>query len=420
MTMELEEPAASILPRAASGTGGSRAAPIAKESRIGDIDIIRGMALFGVLMMNLALAFRVPFFGNRPPTDLPLLERIVFRVELIVLSGKAMTLFSILFGVGLAIFLERASARGSGAMWLLLRRVLFLTAFGVAHAFLVWHGDILMSYSATALIALFFLRRRSAVLLAALGVCLVWPLARALWPALFEFTNDSAPGHYDEAFRIYSAGSYLDVVRFRVHEILHLEFPSYVFLLPDELTRMLIGILLWRSGILQLATRERYRRALLWVASVGILAGVGYGGYRWIYFELYHPPPGPPSMLRMMIMLNTTLLCALGYGAGLLLLLRQAKWRERLGVFAPLGRMAFTNYLTQSIVFSTVFYGYGFGLLGKVGYGGVALMGIALYVLQTIASAIWLRHFLFGPFEWAWRSLTYGQLQPFRRIASPA
>jgi len=415
-TLELNEPVPTAVPVGAARRE-AHAAPIAKESRIDDMDIIRGMALFGVLTMNLALGFRVPFFGN--PFSMPtgLLERVVFRLELILLSGKAMSLFSILFGAGLAIFLERARARGPGALGLLARRLLFLTGFGLAHALLVWHGDILTSYSLTGLIALFFLQRRVSVVLIAAGGSLVWQALGPLWPAAAALAGREVPGHFQEAVRVYGTASYFDVVAFRAYEIFRLEMPGYIFLVPDELTKMLLGIAIWRSGILRLEVREKHLRALRWVGFAGILYGMGYSLYRWIYFEIYHPPRVPPGMLgrifsNFQIM---ALACALGYGALLLLLLRRATWRKSLGIFAPLGRMAFTNYLTQSIVFSTLFYGYGFGLLGKFGYVAMALIGTAFYVLQGFVSTIWLRHFRFGPFEWAWRSLTYGQLQPMRR-----
>ncbi|WP_394838938.1 DUF418 domain-containing protein [Pendulispora rubella] len=397
----------------------TRAAPVAKGSRIEDMDIVRGIALFGVLTMNLAMAFRIPFFGN--PWEMPkaLLERIVFRLELIFVAGRAMTLFSILFGVGLAIFLERASARGPGAMWLLARRLLFLTAFGLVHAFLIWNGDILVSYSLAGLIALPFIRRRTWVVFAAAGVFFLWHVFGHYWPWIRELTDRKVPGHFEEALRVYGTSSYWDIVRFRANEVTSMEMPGYVFLVPDELAKMLLGVAIWKSGVLRLEVRDKHQRALRWTAILGILYGTAFYIYRWIHFELYHPPRTPPSTF-MQIALHwnaMNIACALGYGAVLLLLLRHTAWRRRLGIFAPLGRMAFTNYLTQSIVFTTVFYGYGFGLLGKFGLAFTALVGIAFYILQGIVSTVWLRHFRFGPFEWAWRSLTYGQLQPLRRAA---
>ncbi|WP_394838939.1 DUF418 domain-containing protein [Pendulispora rubella] len=398
---------------------GARAAPVAKASRIDDMDIVRGMALFGVLLMNLAEVFRVPYYGQKgPPLDLPLLERIVVRVQMIFLAGKAMTLFSILFGTGLAIFWERANARGTGATWLLSRRLGFLALFGLAHGFLIWNGDILFLYALTGLVGLLFLRAPTWVLLTAACACWGWyAVVGPNWPAVWAFAiREPGPGHYSEALRVYGTGTYLEILRFRAYELLRFEPFSYVLNVPGVLTNMLVGMAIWRSKVLELTARETLLRTLRWIAFTGMALGIGYMLFRWIQFEIYHSPQarGP---WRRVLFLGCILSCALGYGAGLLLLLRRANWRRRLGVFAPLGRMAFTNYLTQSIVFSTVFYSYGFGLVGKVGNAPAALMGIVFYTLQGFASAIWLRHFRFGPFEWAWRSLTYGRLQPMRRGA---
>ncbi|WP_394849432.1 DUF418 domain-containing protein [Pendulispora brunnea] len=401
----------------ARADGDTRAAPVAKGSRIADMDIIRGMALFGVLMMNLAEVFRIPYFGHGgPEVDASLLERIVVRVELMVLAGKAMTLFSILFGAGLAIFWERASARGPGATWLLSRRLFFLALFGLAHGFLIWNGDILFLYALSGLVALLFLRAPTWVLLAVAFVSWGWStVVGPNLPAVWAFAiRNPGPSHYDEALRVYGTGTYLEILRFRASELVRFEPFTYILNLPDVLTKMLLGIAIWRSKVLDLTVRETHLRKLRWIAFTGITLTFGYMLFRWIQFEIYHPPPVRSPWKRVLFLL-CILSCALGYGAGLLLLLRRANWRRWLGVFAPLGRMAFTNYLTQSIVFSTVFYSYGLALIGKVSNAQAALMGIVFYTLQGFASAIWLRHFRFGPFEWAWRSLTYGRLQPMRR-----
>ena len=380
------------------------------------MDVIRGVALFGVLMMNLAFAFRLPFWGIHPEEHDVRLDHVVMRVESILLSGKARTLFTILFGIGLAIFLERAKTKGRSATGLLTRRLFFLLAFGLAHVFLVWNGDILVSYAVVGFIAMGFMHQRTAVLYATIAACLVYPALATLWPALMALANTKVPGHYEQAFLVYGSGTYLDVVRFRAYEFFHLVGRGHIIFWSSELANMLVGFLIWRSGVLR--SPEDYRRPLRWVASSGIAIGFGYALYRAILSELHRP--SAPSAWQSFFSGTALLSFALGYGAGILLLLQRANWRRWLGAFAPLGRMAFTNYLTQSIVFSTVFYGYGFGLLGKVGYAGTAMMGIACYILQGIASTVWLRHFQFGPFEWAWRSLTYGTWQPLSRTRPQA
>jgi uncharacterized protein len=408
----LEAPPEATPARAAARDEPS-AAPVAKQGRIEDIDVIRGCALFGVLMMNLVIAFRVPFWRDRPE-ETKGVDHVVWALEGIFLSGKAMTLFSILFGAGLAIFFERASVRHPHPMRLLARRLCFLLAFGLAHMFLLWDGDILISYALVGFLALFFLRARPAVIVAAVAVCLALPVLGQMVPAVSAAANGRPPGHYDAAFRAYSTGSYLEVLRFRAYEVVHVAVRGYVLFWPHELKNMLVGILIWRSGVLRepLAHLRLLRRA----AVGGLIVGASFPIFMTVRFELYHPPPSPPPPWRLALFGATLLAFALGYGALLLVLLRRERWRAWLGALAPLGRMAFTNYLTQSIVFSTLFYGYGFGLLGKIGVAATSLLGVGFYALQAVASAFWLRRFSFGPFEWAWRCLTYGRLQPLRRV----
>jgi uncharacterized protein len=393
------------------------AEPVAKQGRIEDIDVIRGCALFGVLLMNLVIAFRVPFWGDAPRGATQGVDHAIMTLENVLLSGKAMTLFSILFGAGLSIFFERASARHPHPMRLLVRRLFVLLAFGLAHLTLVWDGDILVSYTLAGFVALCFLRARPALLVVAAVVCFALPVVGQMVPAIKAITAGArAPGSYERAFHAYSTGRYLDVVRFRALEVVPLLPRGYLLFWPHELKNMLIGIWVWRSGVL----REplAHLRLLRWAALGGIVLGASFPLFMTIRFELYHPPPSPPSTLRFALSSASMFLLALGYGAGLLLLLRRERWRARLVAFAPLGRMAFTNYLTQSIAFSTLFYGYGFGLLGKIGVAAASALGVGFYALQAVTSAAWLRRFSFGPFEWAWRCLTYGRLQPLRRVAA--
>ncbi|WP_394833091.1 DUF418 domain-containing protein [Pendulispora rubella] len=380
--------------------------------RIDEIDILRGLALLGVLTMNLAEAFRVPYWGIHPEAHAGAVDRAMAFVGTVFVSGKSFTLFSMLFGVGLSIFFERASARHPNAMRLLARRLVVLLMFGSAHMFLLWHGDILMSYALIGLFALPFLRARTRVVLGVAVACFVaGPFLRS-WPPLREALNSRIPGHYEDALRVYGTGTYGEILRFRIDEFFRVIVRVYGHVWPRELGNMLVGMLIWRSGAFSRVVAYGYRRVLSRIAGGGIALGAGYS----IYGALHAPISGVG--LRSLVHGLTMLVFALGYGAALLLLLASARWREWLSLAAPIGRMAFTNYLTQTLVFTTLFYGYGFGWLGQVGYAMSVAIGLVFYGLQGILSTVWLRHFAFGPFEWAWRSLTYGEWQPLRRAPS--
>ncbi|WP_394844722.1 DUF418 domain-containing protein [Pendulispora brunnea] len=396
-------------------------APIERQARIADIDVIRGAALFGVLMCNLAFCYRTPLFAHGGPRYDSGLEHWVSTFELVFLSDKAMTLFSMLFGAGLTIFYERASARSSGAMGLLARRLFFLSLFGFLHMFLLWNGDILVDYATAGLCALAFMKRRAWVLWVGIVVLTLFPVLGEFWPALRDaaYGMDSAK-HYEDAIPIYGHGTYLDIVRYRCHEAVVYMWRAYIFYWPGTMRNMLVGMLVWRSGILR--TPLAHARALRWTALIGIVVGLVYPVVRTIHYEIHHRSLFPPnSVWRPALSAISAPLLALGYAAGILLLLHRGGLGQRaFAALAPVGRMAFTNYLTQSMVFSTVFYGYGLGLIGQVGYTVPALMGISFYALQCVVSTYWLRHFRFGPFEWVWRCLTYGRWQPMRLATAPS
>jgi len=380
--------------------------PVRESARIEDIDVIRGAALFGVLMMNLVDAFRVPivFAGDFPPAP-DRLNRILQHVLDIVVAGKAYTLFSLLFGVGLGIFLERASARGPGASRLLARRLLILGAFGLAHMIFIWNGDVLFGYAVAGLIALPLIRLRPAILLTiAVAMYAVFPLVRWRYPALLPPPGPDAAQRLQAAYALYGHGSYADILASRAGEQWRYGLRYDVIAgVPLNLTNILIGAVVWRSEVVRHV--DRYRRALWWMVAIGIALGAGFAIHREFGTR---PATFFGRMLGRAGIHMTMTAFGLGYGAGLLLLLRRPRVRAVLLHLAPLGRMAFTNYLTESIIFSTLFYGYGFALMGKVSVAVAVVIGFAVYALQGVFSAHWLRRFRFGPFEWIWRSLTYG------------
>ncbi|WP_394844174.1 DUF418 domain-containing protein [Pendulispora brunnea] len=392
----------------------SRAVPVDAASRIHDVDVLRGAALFGVLMMNLVDGFRVPYPLRFPlPPDPSWINRATQNVLAVVLQGKAMTMFSLLFGAGMCIFYERAQARGAAPTPLLGRRLLVLLAFGLAHMMLLWNGDVLTSYAVSGLIALPLIRRRPAILLATAVALLA---GRAfilwLWPTIVPPSGGASAEHYRDALAIYGSGSYLDVLKFRASEVWYFESRFSLLEVPTEVSNFLIGACIWRAGILRHV--ERYRRPLLWVALIGIVVGAGYAIFRLTPAGMAWTPRPQGEIFRAATSAILRVF-TLGYGALLLLLLHRPMTRAALLRIAPLGQMAFTNYLSHSFLFTTLFYGYAFGLLTKLGVASASVLGVAVYIGQCILSTYWLRWFRFGPFEWVWRCLTYGKLQPMRR-----
>jgi uncharacterized protein len=209
-----------------------------------------------------------------------------------------------------------------------------------------------------------------------------------------------------EARRIYGSGGFAEVLAFRVHELPGF-LPLHVFMFPRTVALMLIGAAAWRADLLRAGSRAS--QSLPLVASIGLLAGgVLAVSQANGWFQL-----GWRAELSLERL--STVLLACGYGAIIVWATDRARARKLLTWAAPIGRMAFTNYLMQSVIFGWVFYGYGLGLFGKLGVSAALAIGIGVYLLQIVFSAYWLRRFLYGPVEWLWRSAMYGTRQPLWR-----
>jgi uncharacterized protein len=221
-------------------------------------------------------------------------------------------------------------------------------------------------------------------------------------------TEAAMRSHAAVATRVYANGSVVEIAGLRVHEAAHFILPLLLNSLPRTFGLMLLGMATWRSGFLQSARARRGRlRALL--------VGAGGPGALLTTLQVWSKETGLPAPgLFDWLYPYSVVLLAIGYGAGLMLWLRSGdrgyaatltRW------LASGGRMALTNYLSQSVIFSLLFYGYGFGLFGKLGPAAAACIGLTTYGAQLAASKWWLARFRFGPAEWLWRSLTYGQWQ---------
>ncbi|MHC4040196.1 DUF418 domain-containing protein [Bradyrhizobium sp. 23AC] len=379
--------------------------PISPSDRIESIDALRGVALLGVLAINLVTEFRVSIFQQFLPAELPAssLDRAVETVLMLAVDMKAFALFSLLFGVGLAIQFEHLAANSRRAL-LLFRRLLVLLIIGLIHLCLIWNGDILTEYAIAGLVVLPFLFGPRWLLLAGAAAFLGLYLTMQIWspPGLFP-SLASIQSNVEEANRVYATGTFGEVLAFRLREIA-LILPLHIYVFPRTLGLFLLGAFVWRSGVLQ-----KPNRVLLLTAGAGCIglaaamillrAGNAMAGTS---FDVLATPAG-------------TILLALGYGAIIIAIASSARGKALLGWAAPLGRMAFTNYLAQSVIFGWIFYGYGLGLFGHLGAAEALAIGLVVYVAQVIFSGWWLGRHRYGPVEWLWRTLMYGTPQPLLR-----
>jgi uncharacterized protein len=387
--------------------------PTGPSERIDAIDVLRGLALLGVVTINVVTIFRVSIFEQflfpKPPLSFSSVDSVIETILTLAVELKALALFSLLFGAGLAIQFERL-ANSERRTSLLVRRLVVLLAFGLIHLCLIWNGDILTEYALAGFIVLPFLFGPRWLLafaaLAFLGLYLkmqVFP-PPGLWPGTAAMSQDVV-----EAHRIYATGSFLDVLAFRLREIpLFAALHAYIF--PRTIGLFLLGAFAWRTGIL----RNPPRHLLFSIAAACIVLGAASilshaGGFI---------AGGSIAGGRIAALANPlgTILLALGYGAGIIGIANLKRGKSLLGWAAPLGRMAFTNYLAQSVILGWIFYGYGLGLFGRLGVTSALTIALAVYAGQVVFSAWWLRHYRYGPVEWLWRTLMYGSAQPMSRL----
>ena len=367
----------------------SRSEPLAGADRLAAIDILRGIALFGVMAINLVFEFRVSIcleFLSPDRTAAPL-DLTVGRVLNLAIQLKAFALFSLLFGVGLAIQFDRLPANRRAV--LLLRRLVVLLAIGLVHLTLIWNGDILTEYALAGLVVLPFLfGPRWLVGVSSLAFLSLYLSGYLLW-LVPPFDKFWIAQHVIEATRVYGTGGLSEILPFQLAEIAAIA-PLHLWIFPRTLALFLLGAFVWRTGVLLQASEH-----LSLIVGAGLVALVlTIDAGEWL----------------------ATVTLALAYACFIIAAASTPLGARLLGWAAPLGRMAFTNYLTQSLIFGWVFYGYGLGLFGKLGATTALAFGLAVYAAQVTISRWWLARFNFGPVEWLWRSLMYGRSQPMRKV----
>jgi uncharacterized protein len=400
--------------------------PVPTTDRIANMDVLRGFAVLGILVMNIqsyAMVHAAYFF----PTaygDLTGPNYWVWFLSNLLANQKFMTIFSMLFGAGIVLMHERVTARGQGLAGLHYRRMAYLLLFGLIHAYLLWEGDILVAYALCGLFVFLLRRLRpsnlllAGLLMLAIGSslsCLAgWSSQYWSAEALQEFRHDFLPSPEaiaDELANWRSGwrGEFAERVPTSI-EMHVVVFPFYMLWRAGGC--MLLGMALFKWGLLK---GQASRRTYWWL--IGLALGIGlpltaWGGYR---RSLDGWEPVHSFFHATQYGWWASLLIALGWISGIMLLCRSRRWPQLTARLAATGRMAFTNYILQTVICTTLFYGHGFGLIGKVPRIGQAGILVVIWVLQLHLSPLWLRYFRFGPLEWLWRSLSYRKWQALRR-----
>jgi uncharacterized protein len=374
--------------------------------RIEGIDALRGMALLGVLLINLDTEFRTTFFEQFLPVSYQNAADKIARATLgFLVEFKAITIFSMLFGVGLAIQRESIGSRGPVA-WLLARRMLVLLGFGLIHLTLIWNGDILTEYALAGLVALPFLFGPTWLLLGSSAAAMLIFLSIPFLPFEFPFPNlNWMSEHIAQAKLVYGNGGFLEIMRFRIAEIPALSV-YLIYIFPRTLSLILFGAWAWRCGFLRDdAARGNVPVSAGWIAvAAGLILS-------WLNGSGISAPMVLEFRVKYFVDVLAPIILAIGYSILALRYFGPSSVRIT-AWFAAVGRMAFTNYILQSVVLGLLFFGYGFGLLGQLGVLQGVAVALALFAGQIWLSRVWLSRYRMGPLEWLWRSLMYGKVQP--------
>jgi len=401
--------------------------PVAPNERIQALDLLRGWALFGVLWSRLN-----DDYGARDATTAA--DRGLAWMQYHVIEGRFYTLLCLLFGIGFGIQLLRATERGVDVRAVYYRRSLALLAIGAVHAYLISDEDVLTIYALVAF-ALVMFRTASTrrILIAAILLWFLAPTVLACGRLLagMQFFMPSVDNATSDWIRAH--GSWLQIEPIRVAGHLQWLGRFGLRLYFSILALFLMGLWAMKSGYLRRVIEDsRTTRRLLLVAVVA--AATGYASSVYLVKLLLPVLGGAQStgltdphfwyrqggQLVIRVFNWSTEGTALAYAAILLLLWQRPRIARLLRPLAATGRMALTTYLTQSVVCTLLFYGYGLGWYGRVGYTGMFLITLVLFACQMAASTWWLTRFRFGPAEWLWRALTYGRAPRMRLADEPA
>ncbi len=408
----------------------------ADDTRIATLDVLRGVAVMGILTMNI-VAFAMPeaayanprAFGGDTGADLA-----AYLVNFVLFDGKMRGLFSLLFGASALLVMDRAEARGANPDAAHYARMAWLLIFGLAHLYLLWWGDILHHYALIGLVLPLFRHWRArwlasvALLLLSVQFLLLAAVPLDIASLDTALAQGQAPpaaaierrAAYEESFgapprRAIAAelavyrGDYAGTLRHRLAT--HGDTPGsllgYVGL--ETLAYMLIGMALLKAGMLQGAWRpSHYRR---W-AVIGF--GIGVPGYAALGHYLVAMKFSALAVALAVETLSLPLRLPMIMGWASLIILAAQRWHLLAGRVAAAGRMAFTNYLMTTLVCTTLFNGYGLGLFGQLSRAQLYAPVLLLWLLMLGASQPWLSRHAYGPMEWLWRSAARAKWQRWR------
>lgn len=401
--------------------------PVAETARIASLDVLRGFAVLGILVMNIqsfsmiGAAYMNPYAYG----DMTGANRAVWFFSHLFADMKFMAIFSMLFGAGVVLMSERRTAAGKASAGLHYRRMLGLLIFGALHGYLLWHGDILFAYAICGLWVFLFrnLRPRNLIIIGvvvvavASGIATFWQVTIPWWPpeAMEDLETDWwNPPPESIAYELDSfRGSWSAQQEVRGPETV---FMQTFHLATSTLWRagglMLIGMGLFKIGVFSAARSTAfYGRMLAIGAVIGLpIVAVGVAFRESIAWDVHLSFFAGDQFNYW-----ASIPVALAWVAAVMLVVKAGVIPHLTARLAAVGRMALSCYLLETIICTAIFYGHGLGLFGSIERTGQITIVFAVWLVLLGFCPWWMQRFRFGPFEWLWRSLTYWKLQPLRR-----
>lgn len=391
--------------------------------RVQSIDALRGVAVLGILIMNIQSFSMISAAYINPAAygDLNGMNKVVWIISHLLADQKFMSIFSLLFGASILMFCDSVQNKGYLPARFYYRRLFWLFTIGLIHGYIFWHGDVLVAYAACGALAFLF-RRLSPWVLLALGLIIftvpsfnywLFGESMSMWPpeAVKSINETWMPEQQAIAQEIAAlTGSIKSQLSWRVPETFKMEtFIFMIWLGWRAFALMLIGMSFYKLGILNGSlSQKNYAKLIAATLPIGfllIIVGIVrnfekgwtveysmFFGWQWNYFG--------------------SLFVAVGYVAIVVLVSKIYK----MTLLAKVGKLALTNYILMTLICTTIFYGHGLGLFGAVDRTQQVWFILTIWIALLLFSTLWLRRFRFGPLEWLWRFLTYGNKPLFKKM----
>ena len=401
--------------------------PTPTTQRFQILDVLRGFALVGVLIANMAYHSGYWFLSPEKQEVLAhytLGEYILWGIHFIT-EGKFYSIFSLLFGIGFGLQLQRTIAQNTRFIGRFSRRLFILMCIGLTHAFLFFVGDILVTYAVLGFVLILFRNCSDKTLL---RLVFVLPIIPVLQYGISWYMAQGTPATgdvagmemFEQIILTYQSGTFLEIIQTNIFGTFFGRYPDLIFTgrLFKVFAMFLLGYYLAKNRwFTDLNLRKaQLKKILICCAVIGIPCNLimAHMMTTGAYYAM-----APTGIIEPIVYAYGVPALGMCYACGIALLYIKPLWQKRLNLLAPFGRMALSNYLGQSVLCGFIFQGYGFGLFAQLSPVYFTLIGIGILVLQIGWSHWWLSRYQFGPAEWLWRSLTYKKIQPMKTTALP-